>query len=113
MEDAGWAQRELAARAGISQRSVGYLINYKDGQDHHPTTQTVEAIAGAFGVDPWQLMIPNLPLELVRSKRFGKLIENYRDAPDSGRATVERIAEGEVKYAAAESVLSKSGTRDH
>jgi transcriptional regulator with XRE-family HTH domain len=113
MAHAEWTQRELAQRAGISQRAVGYLINYKDGQDRHPTTQTVEAIAVAFEIEAWQLMMPNLPLELIQSKRFTKLIENYRDAPESGRAQVERIAEGEVRYAVAESVLTgsdKTGT---
>lgn len=114
MEDAGLSQRELASKAGISQRAVGYLLNYKDEQDRHPTTQTVEAVAGAFGVDSWLLMMPDLPVELVKSKRFEKMIENYRDAPDAGRAQVERIAESEVKYAVAEAALAggqKTGTK--
>jgi len=104
----GWTQRDVATRAGISQRAVGYLINYKDGQDRHPTTQTVQAIAAAFGVEAWQLILPNLPMELVQSKRFTKLIENYRDAPDTGRAQVERIADGEVRYAVADDTLNRS-----
>lgn len=111
MEDAGLSQRDLAQRAGISQRAVGYLVNYQDEQDRHPTTQTVEAVARAFGIETWLLMMPGLPLELVKSKRFEKLIENYRDAPDAGRAQVERIAESEVKYAAAEAALKDSGPR--
>lgn len=53
-----WSQRELAKRAGVSQRAVGYLINYKDAQDRHPTTQTVEAVARAFGLQAWELMKP-------------------------------------------------------
>lgn len=102
----GWSHTELAKRAGISQRAVSYLINYKDAQDRHPTTGTIERIAEAFGLQVWQLMIPSLPLELLQSQRFSKLIENYRDAPETGRRQVERIAESEVKYAVAESVLT-------
>lgn len=116
MTDAELSQEGLAKRAGISQRAVGYLVNYKDAQDRHPTTQTIAAIALAFDLQVWQLMMPNLPFELVRSKRLAKLIENYVDAPESGRAQVERIAESEVRYAAAESVMTgtdKTGTRDH
>lgn len=114
MADAGLSQEGLAKRAGISQRAVGYLVNYRDAQDRHPTTQTIAAIAQAFDLEVWQLMMPNLPLELVRSKRLARLIENYVDAPDSGRAQVERVAESEVKYAVAESALidqKKVGTQ--
>jgi transcriptional regulator with XRE-family HTH domain len=106
MKDEGWSQTELAKRAGISQRAVSYLLNYRDAQDRHPTTETIEGIAGAFGLQVWQLMIPDLPLELLQSQRFSKLIENYRDAPEEGRRQVERIAESEVKYAVAETVLT-------
>jgi transcriptional regulator with XRE-family HTH domain len=113
MADTGLSQEGLAKRAGISQRAVGYLVNYRDAQDRHPTTQTIAAIALAFDLEVWQLMMPNLPFELVRSKRLARLIENYVDAPESGRAQVERIAESEVRYAVAESALTgkvKSGT---
>lgn len=115
MAHTGWVQRELASRAGISQRAVGYLINYKDGQDRHPTTQTVAAIANAFDLETWQLMMPNFPVEMLNSKRMSKLFENYLDAPESGRVSVERVAESEVRYAVAESVLTgndkKTGTK--
>ena len=107
--DSGVSQDELAKRAGISQRAVGYLVNYRDEHDRHPTTQTVEALARAFDVEVWQLMMPDMPLDLIQSKRMARLIENYRDAPEGGRAQVERIAESEVRYAVAESALSQSG----
>lgn len=108
-----WSQRELAKRAKISQRAIGYLLNYKDEQDRHPTTQTIEAVAAAFGIPVWQLMIPDIPYDLLVSRRFEKLIENYVEASPDGRASVERVAESEVRYSVAESVLSgtkKTGT---
>jgi hypothetical protein len=55
-------------------------------------------------------------MELLNSQRLTKLVYNYRDAPAEGRAQVERIAESEVKYAVAESVLTgtvKTGTGGH
>lgn len=113
MADAGLSQEGLAKRAGISQRAVGYLVNYKDAQDRHPTTQTIAAIALAFDLEAWQLMMPNLPFELVQTKRLARLIENYVDSPEPGRINTERVAESEVKYAVAESVLigqNKTGT---
>lgn len=111
----GWGLVELARRAGVSKSALGYLINYKDRNDRHPTMETVEGVARAFDLELWQLMVPDLPLDMLESHTFARMIENYRDAPPSGRAMVERIAESEVKYAVAESVLSgskKTGTRD-
>ena len=81
----------------------------RDGNDRHPTTKTIEGIAAAVGIPLWQLMVPGLPMELLGSARLTKLIENYRDAPAEGRAQVERIAESEVKYAVAATVLTGKG----
>lgn len=113
MDHHGLSQAELARKAGVGQSTLSKLLNTEDPSAMNPRSSTVEQLADFFDVPGWQLMVPDMPLELLLSRRFTKLIENYRDAPDSGRAQVERIAEGEVKYAAAESVLSKSGTRDH
>jgi len=54
------SQVELARRSGVSKSALGYLLNYRDAQDRHATTQTVEAVAKAFGLEPWQLLAPNL-----------------------------------------------------
>lgn len=108
-----WKLADLARHSGVSKSAIGYLLNYRDNSDRHPTTETVAGIAAAFELPVWQLMIPNLPVELLDSRRVSRLIENYRDAPEEGRATVERIAESEVKYAVAESALidqKKAGT---
>lgn len=96
---------DLAQRSGVSKSNLGYLVNYRDGSDRHPTTKTIEGIAAALGVPLWQLMMPGLPLELLESQRLTRLVENYRDAPAEGKALVERIAESEVKYAVAATVL--------
>jgi transcriptional regulator with XRE-family HTH domain len=59
MESEGLSQQRLAKRSGVSQAAIGYLLRYKDEQDRHPTTQTVEALARAFGLQAWQLMMPS------------------------------------------------------
>ncbi|HET6631553.1 MAG TPA: helix-turn-helix transcriptional regulator [Rhodanobacteraceae bacterium] len=99
MNDRGMSQRALAKAAGVSQSSVGYLLRYRDINDRHPTTSTIEAIAGAFGVQTWQLLIPEMPLELLTSPRMAALLLNYKDAAPEGRANLERIAESEKRYA--------------
>jgi len=112
MDHHGLSQAELARKTGVGQSTLSKLLNIEDPSAMNPRSSTVEQLADFFDVPGWQLMVPDMPLELLLSKRFTKLIENYRDAPEAGRTQVERIAESEVKYAVAESVLSKSGTRD-
>lgn len=100
-----WKIIDLARHSGVSKSAVSYLLNYRDSSDRHPTTETIAGIAAAFGLPVWQLMIPDMPIELLTSNRMTRLIENYRDAPPAGQAQVERIAESEVKYAVAELAL--------
>lgn len=62
MDQHGWSQRKLAEASGLSQAGIGYLLRYKDGQDRHPTTETIDGLAKAFELDAWQLFVPNLPM---------------------------------------------------
>lgn len=95
----GDSQQGVAKRGDISQRAVGYVLTYGKTHDQQPTLRTVDGLAKAFDVPAWMLFIPNMPLDLLQSQRVAKLVENYRDAPEEGRANVDRIAESEVRYA--------------
>jgi transcriptional regulator with XRE-family HTH domain len=109
----GLSQAELGRKSGIGQRTISTLLDVDDSAAINPRASTLEQLAHFFDIPVWQFLIPDMPLELLLSKRVTKLIENYRDAPEDGRVTVERIAESEVKYAVAESVLigkKKAGT---
>lgn len=98
-ERRGWSLAALARRAGVSKSALGYLVNWSDPNDRHATMETVEAIARAFEIEAWQLMVPDSPIELLESKRFRTMIENYRAAPDAGKLQIERVAESEIRYA--------------
>ena len=54
------SQHALGKRAGISQTSVGYVVNYRDENDRHAGVDTIEAIAVALGVEPAQLLDPKM-----------------------------------------------------
>jgi transcriptional regulator with XRE-family HTH domain len=116
MDHFGLSQAELGRRSGIAQRTISTLLDVENPSAINPRARTIEQLASYFGIPAWQLQIPELPLELLLSQRMTKMIENYRDAPESGRAQVERIAESEVRYAVAESALTgegkKTGSRD-
>lgn len=54
----GWGLIETARRSGVSKSAISNIRNYRDPDDKHPTTATVEALAAAFGLQAWQIMCP-------------------------------------------------------
>lgn len=58
MSQYGWTQQGLAKRSGVSQSRIAYLLGYRDKQDRHPTTDTIQRLATALGVSAWQLLCP-------------------------------------------------------
>lgn len=56
MNQRGWTQQTLARKSQVSQSRISYLLSYRDKQDRHPSTDTVQGIATAFGLPAWQLL---------------------------------------------------------
>lgn len=99
MDAENFSQTDLARKAEIAQKTVSDLLGYGRTQQKAPTLRTIEAIARALQVPVWVLLIPDLPLELLRSAQFANLVLDYRAATASGRDSIERIARGEARYA--------------
>lgn len=102
MNERKWTQRELAKRAGISQRGVSYVLNYHDDGDRHATLETVECLAGAFGLRTDQLLIEGLstttPQNLLSLVKRTKQPSHNAIRPDSVDADLLRaILEGAAK----------------
>jgi transcriptional regulator with XRE-family HTH domain len=91
-------QTELAARTGISQRTISNVLN--PGSVGSITTKTIELLADFFNLEPYHLLIPNLPIEELLNKRIEKVIECYTQSSSDGRENIKRIAENEVRYSA-------------
>lgn len=53
------SQAALGRRARIDQRTVGRILHC----EHSPTLKQLDAIAHAFGLLPWQLLVPQLQPE--------------------------------------------------
>ena len=49
-------QAKIAQLAGVDQTTVGKLLR----KQHHPTTEVLQGLARAFGVEVWQLLTPKL-----------------------------------------------------
>jgi len=47
------SQRELALKAGVSERTIKAI----EGGAENPHPKTIRALADAFGIQPWELMV--------------------------------------------------------
>lgn len=92
-------QQYLGKKFGISQRSVSYLLDESSSVENMKT-DTIEAIANYFGLEPYQLMIPNLPIEESLNNQIKKVIQCYTSTTPEGRDNIARIAENELRYCA-------------
>jgi transcriptional regulator with XRE-family HTH domain len=87
------SQREIAARAKIDQRTVGRIMS----AEHAAGVDKVEALAGVFKLQPWQLMYPELdpgnPPEVSTFSLAAKaLAQAYDELPD-GREKQDLLAQ--------------------
>jgi transcriptional regulator with XRE-family HTH domain len=53
----GWTQDQLAKKAELSQTGVGNLLRPGTPAMESPKLITVEKVAGAFGLQTWQLLV--------------------------------------------------------
>lgn len=83
------SREDLTKRSGLSRRT---LDNLRTG-NFACTLRTVEGLAKAFGVEPWEVMLPDLPAELVFNGRLRRVVNSYIRASADGQRTVEQVAE--------------------
>ena len=79
------SQSAVAKRAGMDQRTVGRILN----EEHSPTITQLERLARAFGLEPWQLLVPSLD---PRDRPTMALTMSQREAWTAVRVASETIA---------------------
>lgn len=97
----GITQKELAERIGVTQQSISATIS-------RPSFPTLERIAAALDVEPWQLLAPPSVVEELKQARAkrsggGGLVGVVRvgceiytaDTVQQLRAIVERLEQGD------------------
>lgn len=88
------SEEALEKRSGVAQKTINNILNEASAA----TLDTLDKIAGAFGLTAWHLIMPNLPDELISSPSMEKLYRSYVSASKEGRALIEHVAEREGKY---------------
>jgi transcriptional regulator with XRE-family HTH domain len=84
---------KLAAKSGVGQRT----INNVEKARHDPKLSTIEAIARAFGIEPYQLLCP------ASEKEFLQVLAAWQHADQPGK---------ELLLVAAETVMRRHGATD-
>lgn len=96
MELHGYKQEPLAEKAGVSQRTIGNML---DPEGPATRIDNVDAVAAVFGLDGWHLIMPNLIEDLIDgSSGIAETIRNYLQASEDGKRHILRIAEREAEY---------------
>lgn len=92
-----WNQTQLARHAGISQKVVSNIERASELRIS-PTMDTISALAAAFGVPEFILLIPLSDYTLLKamSNSVGKKFDAYVQLPAAGRQTVDRIIDLEA-----------------
>lgn len=94
MEAAQESQHSLAKRLGWKQSTLSNLLSGR----HNIAIERAEAIAQAYGLEGWHLLLKDLPRDLAKSKTIGRLFSDYMSASDEGKEHIGMVAEREARY---------------
>jgi transcriptional regulator with XRE-family HTH domain len=94
MERRDWTQMQLHAESKVSQRHISSVLNMKTAL----TFETLDALAAAFKLPGWALLLPEIPVELLDSQKIPLLVGFYKDAGPEGRDLIDRQAEREAHH---------------
>ena len=71
----GWDQNDLAEKANIARETISKIERGKCD----PQISTLRAIAGAFGINPAELLAEIIITPFGKAKNFGELIDLLKD----------------------------------
>jgi transcriptional regulator with XRE-family HTH domain len=94
MESSALNGPEIARRAGVDIKTVNNMVNGR----YDPRPEKVDQVAAVFGLSGWQLLIPDLPGDMLRNHGLPDLISNYVSANPDGRDNILRVAEMAARY---------------
>ena len=76
---------EMANRSGLPQKTIHNLMN----QVHVPRLDTVESMCKALLVSPHAVVTPYAPMNILLSRRLGRVVEKYAKLTPDDREKVD------------------------
>lgn len=62
------SQAALSRKSGVGQSTLSKILNVKDPENMNPRASTIDRLATYFGFPGWQLLIPDLPDDVLFSR---------------------------------------------
>lgn len=100
MDKKDWSQKKLAEVSGVAQKTISNMLNAGKPGIGASTLDKVEAVAKAFGLEGWHLLMPNLPDDIVDCKSLSQLVSDFLEAPPEGQTTISHTAHRERQLGA-------------
>lgn len=89
-------QLGLAKLAGIAPRTFTHQLSLDANSQSAPTLRTLQAVAKAFGIEPWQLLVEDFPAEVALSPQIQRTVREtitrYLGAAPESRSAVDETA---------------------
>lgn len=100
MDKKGWSYAQLSEKTAgeVSAKTIGNMLN----QVGSPRIDNVDAVARAFGLTGWHLIMPDLLTDLENGTSIARLVEAYVHSSADGRRHIERVADREAELHALE-----------
>jgi transcriptional regulator with XRE-family HTH domain len=93
-------QAALSRRSGVSQKTISNWLDPSRGVA--PVLDKLELVADVYRLEVWQLLVPDLPDDMLLIGHLKRLVANYGNiANPAARRYIEQIAEAEANYAPA------------
>lgn len=87
----GWSQGELANHAGMIQKTVSNIEKAGRTGDRNIMIRHITALAAAFEVEPWQLMLPDEHGDALLCQKTAKLLHDYGKCSEDERKLIEQM----------------------
>jgi transcriptional regulator with XRE-family HTH domain len=94
MDASGMNAPEVARRSGVDPKTVNNMVHGR----YDPRPEKADQVAQVFGLNGWQLLIPDLPADMLTNGQLESVIRNYVSASAEGRDSILRVAEMAAKY---------------
>ena len=94
MDASGMKAPEVARRSGVDPKTINNMVHGR----YDPRPEKADQVAEVFGIRGWQLLIPDLPVDMLANGTLESVIRNYVSASVEGRDSIQRVAEMAAKY---------------
>lgn len=94
MTAAGMKAPEVAKKSGVDPKTINNMIHGR----FDPRPEKADQVARVFGLDGWQLLIPDLPIDMLKNGKLEQLIANYVSASPEGRDSISQVAAMAAKF---------------